>query len=193
MSDAEPRDAVVIAPRRSPAPALLERFVTVLSAVRRGVVGFSAAGGLAAALITYALLRHGWPGGAAREVLTVLALALLITPPLVLMVFWQIVGDVASLPERIRRLPLTGREHAEHLGQIVRDARGRGRSAWFHAPLLTWRLTRLTASSRDALTPYAPVLPLLSVPFLALVAAAVAGVMLEVAIAVVVAIVLLVT
>lgn len=193
MSELERRDAVVVESPRSGASVVTERAVALAGAVRRGTLKLALAAGLAAALIAYALLRHGWPAGAGRQVLTVIALAAAVAPPLVLLAFWQVVGELASLPERIRRLPLTGREHAEELGRIVRDTPGRPRRSWLYVPQLVWRLTRLTASSRDAFTPYAAVAPLLSVPFLALVAAAAAFAVVELVVAVAVAIVLLVT
>jgi hypothetical protein len=193
VSDLEPRGPVVVEPRRAPAGAAVERVVGAATLVRRGTLKVAGAGALAAALIVYALLRHGWPHGSGREVLTVLGLVAAVAPPLVLVAFWQLVGELAALPERVGRLPLTGREHADELSRVVRDARARPRGSWLHVPQLMWRLIRLTASSRDALMPYAPVLPLLSIPFLALVAASVAAVALEVCVALVLALVLLVT
>jgi hypothetical protein len=75
----------------------------------------------------------------------------------------------------------------------MRDARDPARGRWFHVPKLVWRFTRLTTSSRDLLTPYAAIVPLLSVPFLSLVAFAAAAVFIEALIAVVVLLVLLIT
>jgi hypothetical protein len=193
VTELEPRGPIVLEPQRPRGATAVERFVAVAAAVRRGTLKVALVGALAAALIGYALLRHGWPDGTGRAAVTIIVLALVVAPPVVLVAFWQLLGELASLPERVRRLPLTGREHAEELGRIVREARTRERGSWLHVPQLIWRLTRLTASSREALTPYAPVLPLLSLPFLALVAVAVAGVAVEVLAALIVALVLLVT
>nr|MDQ3822794.1 hypothetical protein [Actinomycetota bacterium] len=52
-------------------------------------------------------------------------------------------------------------------------------------PGLLWRFGRLAGSARETLTPWAPLLPLLSVPFLLASLAAFFAAVLEVAIAVV--------
>lgn len=194
MSGLERRDTAVAGPPAGGGVVAIERAVRVVGLVRRTALKLAVAAALAGGVIAYALLRHGWPNGAGRQVLTVVALAAAAVPPVVLVAFWQVVRELAGLPERLRRLPLTGREHAAELGRAVGDARRRtGRRRYSHAPRVVWRLARLTASSRDTLTPYAGVLPLLSVPFLVLVTAAAAAATAEIAVALVVALVLLVS
>jgi hypothetical protein len=145
-------------------------------------------GTAAAGVIAYALLRHGFPDRAGRVVLTVLALVVVAAPPLVLGAFWFVLGEVLELPTRVRRMPLEARQHGEELRRLVEQARGRrGARA---VPGQIWRLARLTTSSRELLSPYAPLLPLLNLPFLAAVVLSAAAVFPEATAAVIVAIVL---
>ena len=87
-------------------------------------------------------------------------------------------------------MPGEGRAHAEELGRLAREARDPRRGGFLRLPGLIWRTLRLTGSSRELLTPYAPLLPLLSVPFLGAVAFAALGVVVEVAVALLVVLVL---
>lgn len=105
-------------------------------------------------------------------------------PPLVLGAFWLAVREVAELPARLRTLPETSREHAAKLGRLAGEARSRG--SWIRVPRLLWRFGFLAASARENLTPWAPLLPLLSLPFLLATALAAAGALLEMLIAAVV-------
>jgi hypothetical protein len=188
VTGVEPRRGVVVGVARGRTD-VLGRFLSLAASLRRGVFMFALAAAAAAAVIAYALLRHGFPDRVGRAVLTILALVIVAAPPLVLGAFWFLLGELLALPDRIRRAPMESREHAEELGRIVGDARSRrGRSL----PRQIWRLARLTISSRALLTPYAPVLPLLSPPFLAAVVLSTAAVPAEVAAALVVLVVLLI-
>lgn len=185
------RRVEVVEPSRGSAFDALDRIFSLAGAVRRGTLKLALLALGAAAVLAYALLRHGFPGQPGRAVLTVIALIFVAAPPVVLGAFWFVLGELLELPERVRRLPLETRDHAEQLGRLSREARAR-RGGWA-SPGQLWRLARLTSSSRELLTPYAPVLPLLSPPFLLSVAVAALAVGLEVAIALVVLLVLLVT
>jgi hypothetical protein len=165
---------------------VLERIVPVAAAIRRGTLRLAAAAAAAGALIVYAVLHDGTQGIVAEVVVAVLAAA----PPVVLGAFWLLLRELVELPDRIRRLPGEGREHVEELGRLAREARGARQRGFARVPGTIWRLTRLTGSSRELLTPYAPLLPLFSVPFLTAVAFAAAGVFVEVAIALVALLVL---
>jgi hypothetical protein len=136
----------------------------------------------------YALLRDGFPDQAGKAALTVLALLVVAAPPVVLGAFWFVLRDVLELLDRIRRTPMDTRDHAQELGRLADEARAR-RTRWA-IPSQIWRLARLTAASRELLTPYAPVLPLLSVQFLAAVVLAAAAAVAEVVVAIVVLLVL---
>ena len=60
----------------------------------------------------------------------------------------------------------------------------------FAVPRALWRLTRIGASARETLTPYAPLLPFLSAPFLLGVALASIAALVEAAVACVLVVVL---
>jgi hypothetical protein len=127
------------------------------------------------------VLRDGFPATGEERVEAVIGLVLAAIPPVVLGAFWLAVREVAELPARIRALPQTSREQASELGQIATEARSE--RSWLRFPRLLWRFGFLAASARETLTPWAPLLPLLSVPFLLLTAAAALGAVLEAAIA----------
>jgi hypothetical protein len=137
----------------------------------------------AAAVIVLYVFRNGVPDGGEERVEAVVAVVLVALPPLVLGAFWLAVREVAELPDRLRALPETSRSQAWELGDIASEARGRG--GWLRFPRLLWRFGFLAASARETLTPWAPLLPLLSVPFLLATAAASVAAMLEMVIAVV--------
>jgi hypothetical protein len=174
---------------RARTPDVLARLLSLAASVRRGTAKLVVAGVAAAAVIGYALLRHGFPDQAGKAVLTVVALLAVAVPPLVLAAFWVVLGGLLELPERVRRLPIESRDHADELRSLAREARG-PRGGWTSLPGEIWRLTRLTASSRELLTPYAPVLPFLSLRFLAAVVGATVAVGVADAAAIVVLIVL---
>ena len=134
-------------------------------------------------MIALYVLRDGFPDGGEERLEAVIALVLAALPPLVLGAFWLAVREVAELPARLRALPETGLAQASELGRIAGEARG-GRG-WLRFPRLLWRFGFLVGSARETLTPWAPLLPLLSVPFLLATLAASAAAVVEVAIALV--------
>jgi hypothetical protein len=134
-----------------PAAARLSRIVRLVSFVALA----------AAAMIALALFREGVPEPQARALASALAALAAFVPGAILFAFHRVLAQVLALPGRLRSLPGTGREHADELARLVRSRREpRGR------PLRAWRLLALGRSSRQLLTPYAPLAPLLSVPFL---------------------------
>lgn len=170
--------------------AVLDRIVPVAAAIRRATLRFAVAGTAAGAVIVYAALRDGAPEATRGWLAAVVVVALAAASPLVLAAFWLLLGEVVELPERIRRMPGEGRSHAEALGRLAREARQPRRGGVRRLPIVIWRTLRLSSSSRELLTPYAPLLPLLSVPFLSAVAFAAIGVLIECALALLVALVL---
>ena len=133
-------------------------------------------------VIAVYLLRDGVPGGGEERLEVLVGLVLAALPPLVLGAFWLAVREVAELPARLRSLPETGLAQAAELGRIAGEARG-GRG-WLRFPRLLWRFGFLVGSARETLTPWAPLLPLLSVPFLLATLIASAAAVVEVVIAV---------
>jgi hypothetical protein len=188
MSVVEPRRGTVVGP--STTPQVLGGIRTLAIWLRRAVLKLALVGMAAALVIGYALLHDGFPTEPGPALLTVLGLALAVAPPAILTLLWFLLGELVRLPDRIRRMPMDTRQHAEELGRLVNDARTR-RGLRF-VPGQVWRFGLLTSSSKELLTPYAPLLPLFSLTFLAVVAAGAVAVFPEAAIAVVVAIALLV-
>jgi hypothetical protein len=169
---------------------VLNRIVPAAAAIRRATLRVAVVGAVAGGLIVYAALRDGAPEATRGWLAAIVVIALAAAPPLVLGTFWLLLGEVVQLPERIRRMPGETRAHAEELGRLAREARDPHRGRARRLPGLVWRTLRLTGASRELLTPYAPLLPLLSVPFLTAVAFAALGVVVEVAIALLVLVVL---
>jgi hypothetical protein len=162
---------------------LLEGLVPVARALAASARTLAVLATGAAAVIAVLLLRDGFPDGGEERLELVVALVLAAAPPLVLLAFWLAVREVAQLPARLRSLPETGREQAAELGRLASDARTRG--GWLRFPRLLWRFGFLVGSARETVTPWAPLLPLLSVPFLLLTAAASVAAVFEVLIALV--------
>jgi hypothetical protein len=144
----------------------LGRIVPLAAAVGRGVRTLGLVGLAAGAVIALVVLVRWTPGnGEDWAGLTILCV-LLAVPPAVLLAFSLVLGEVSALPDKLRSYPETTREHATKLRAIARDAQARERPAWRRLPGSTWRLATLARSARDLLAPHAPLLPLLSVPFL---------------------------
>lgn len=167
---------------------LLGRILPLAASVGRGTRRLAVVGlGAAAAIVFVVLLR--WTPGDAEDWTGLGVLAVLLAvPAAILLAFSFVLGEVVELPEKLRRTPATAREHAEELRAITRDAQARGRPAWRRLPGSTWRLATLLRSARELLAPHAPLLPLLSVPFLVatVVSAALVPVLLVVALVVLV-------
>jgi hypothetical protein len=175
------------APRRPRAPADL--VISGIGATRRWLLRLIVGASAGAAFLIYAIFRDGFPEGAAgffAIVGTVAALA----PPAILFAFWLALGELAGLPARLQRLPLDARGHGEELRAIADRARS-ARGNRFELGGVLWQLMRTSAAARETLTPYGPLLPFLSVPFLVSTGIAALAAGLEVIVACVVALVLL--
>lgn len=167
---------------------LLGRILPLAAAVGRGTRRLAVVGLGAAAAIVFVVLLRWTPGDAEDWTGLVVLAVLLAVPAAILLAFSFVLAEVVELPEKLRRTPTTAREHAEELRAITRDAQTRGRPAWRRLPGSTWRLATLLRSARELLAPHAPLLPLLSVPFLVatVVSAALVPVLLVVALVVLV-------
>jgi hypothetical protein len=160
---------------------LLERAVPALARVRRAAYRLAAIGVAATAVITWAVFRGGLPdvtGTVGRLVLCLLLLA----PPVVLVVFGLALSEVNGLPDRVRGLPAASREHLAELEQLLREAEDTRRSRTRRLRAV-WRLVRLGRSTRDVVAVYAPLVALLSWPFLLASAVAVLCVVVEAVVA----------
>jgi hypothetical protein len=151
---------------RRDAVSLLRRILPLAAAVGRGVRRLGVVGLGAAAAIALIVLVRWTPGDREDWAGFVVLCVLLVVPPAVLLALSIVLGQVVELPEKLRSYPGTTREHVAELRAIARDAQGRERPAWRRLPGSTWRLASLVRSARDLLAPHAPLLPLLSVPFL---------------------------
>jgi hypothetical protein len=174
-------------PRRAASGA--GRFLAALGFARTWTLRLAVVAALAAAFLVYAIVRNGFPEGG-KAVLAVLGIAAALAPPVVLATFYVALGELVRLPERLRRLPLDARDHGEQLRAVFERARV-ARGNRFHILRAVWDVTRTTRAARETLTPYAPLLPLVSVPFLVATALSALAAGIEVMIALVVALTLL--
>jgi hypothetical protein len=150
------RDAVSVFRRILPLAAAVSRGVRTL-----GVVGLGAVVAIGLVILVRWTPgdREGWGG-------LVVLCVLLVVPPAVLLALSLVLGQVVELPDKLRSYPGTTHEHVAELRAIAHDAQRRERPAWRRLPGSTWRLAMLVRSARDLLAPHAPLLPLMSVPFL---------------------------
>ena len=138
---------------------LLERLLPAAAAVDRFVRLASFVALASAAVITLALFRDGVPEPETRLLASVVLAALAAAPGVILFLFHRALLQLLALPARLRSLPGVGREHVDELARIVRERRER------RGVRQAWRLLALGRSSRELLTPYAPLAPLFSLPF----------------------------
>jgi hypothetical protein len=151
---------------RRDAASALGRILPLAGAVGRGVRTLGLLGLGAAVAIALVVLVRWTPGDKEGWAAFVVLCVLLAVPPAVLLAFSLVLGEVVKLPDKLRGYPGTTREHLAELRAIAHDAQARERPAWRRLPGSTWRLATLARSARDLLAPHAPLLPLLSVPFL---------------------------
>ena len=106
---------------------------------------------LATLLFVLALYDEGYRVG-----LAVVAAA----PAVVLWLFATALDEAANLPGRLRQAPSDAAELQSSLASL---SRARGRSLFGSI----WRTGRAAAGARELVTPWAPLLPLMNLPFLA--------------------------
>jgi hypothetical protein len=124
------------------------RFVRLVARVARWLAIADAA---AAVVLVLALYDEG------EDVLVVAAAAL---PAAVLFLFSFALFEAAELPDRLRNAPAQARDLRSAVDDLGRARGGR-------LPRALWRAGRQAASARDLAVPWAPLLPLISLPFLA--------------------------
>jgi hypothetical protein len=81
-------------------------------------------------------------------------------PALVLFLFSAALREAAGLPARLRGAPADAAELKRSLSELSRAKRG-------HLLRPLWRTGRAAAGASDLIRPWAPLLPLMNVPFLA--------------------------
>lgn len=116
-----------------------------LERVLRGVVRFArrlAVVGAAGVVPIALLLRRddGFDG------LDAILTAILLAPAAIVLLFAQGVRELASLPERLRKIPGEGQERLTELARIAGEARTASAKS---APFLLWRLRGTVGSLRD--------------------------------------------
>jgi hypothetical protein len=182
VSGAEPRRGVVVGAAAGTRDGA-QRLLSLAATIRRGTLKLALVGAAAAAVIVVYLLRDGFPDDAGAGLLTVVGIALALAPPLLLGSLWFVLGHLLLLPERLRAIPGGGLEQGDALRRLVAETRSRRGPGAIAVPL--WRLARVATTSRELLTPYAPLLPLASPWYLAAVAASGFAVCVEVVVALV--------
>jgi hypothetical protein len=125
--------------------------VRVVRTVARVARWLAYAAAFAAVLLVLALYDEGW-------MVSVAALAAI--PAVVLFLFSTALTEAVALPGRLRDAPADAAELRASLAQLSRARRG-----GLFRPL--WRTGRAAAGARELVTPWAPLLPLVSLPFLA--------------------------
>jgi hypothetical protein len=152
---------------------MIDRVARGVGGAGRAVRVLGLVAGAAAAVVALFLFRDGAPGDAGGWALVLLAIGLAAAPAVVLFVLAAALASLAGLPARVRATPGDARGRAAELRELseaIRAARGAGVR---RLPILLWRLTRVAGGARELLGPHAGALPLVSVPFLLLAAAAV--------------------
>jgi len=124
--------------------------VKVVRTVSRVARWLAYAAAVAAALLVIALYDEGWKVGVA---------AVAAVPAVVLFLFSIALAEAAALPDRLRNAPGDAAELQASLAQLARARRG-----GVLRPL--WRTGRAAAGARELITPWAPLLPLVNLPFL---------------------------
>jgi hypothetical protein len=147
---------------------------TVVAAFPRAVLRLALLASAAALVIAYALYQDGLTGPDA------VAIALLLAPPIVLWMLWAALRELVGLPERLRRLPQTAREHGDEVRRLAQELRTPGKRL-LRLPVTLWRLR----GAGELVRPHAAVLPFLSVAFMAAAALASVAALVEIAIALV--------
>ena len=122
----------------------------VVRTVSRVARWLSYAAAFAAALLVLALYDEG-----SKLAVAVIA----VVPAVVLFLFSKALAEAAALPDRLRNAPADASELRASLAQL-----SRARRSGVLRPL--WRTGRAAAGARELVTPWAPLLPLVNVPFL---------------------------
>lgn len=138
----------------------------VVAAAARAVRLYAFVLGAAAVLIFAATIDDGRPDRTEDWIPNLFVGALAAVPPVLLFVFSTALAALAGLPERLRSTPGELRGHTGEAQRLVGEIAAWRALGFVGVVLLPFRLLRLGGGARETLTPYAPVLPLVSPPFL---------------------------
>lgn len=129
--------------------------LAIVAAITRGLTILAVWAGVAVGAAWLAWLAASPPSGAQAWIGRAVALALLLAPSAVLLLFVQGLREALEIPERARELPteLRGRT-AELRERSRRSSSARGLVGTLAS---LFQLGRLVLGSRDVLTPYATV------------------------------------
>ena len=170
---------------------LLERITPLAARAARLAAGLVVLSLLATLVVAVAVA--GWlaPREEADWLLLALIAGAMLFPAGVLGLMWLTLRELVELPAKLLGLPGTTAQTRDRLGRVVAGLR-RGRRGVRGGARSLWGLGGLLLSARDWLEIYAPIVQIVSLPFLLLVALATIAVVAEVALAVGVGVVLLV-
>jgi hypothetical protein len=135
--------------------------VKVVAVAARTFRLYAIALAVAAALILAAFVDDGRPDDDGEWLGLAVIAAVVAAPAVLVFLFATALTSLASFPERVRSAPGDLRGHGVEAQRLF------GRRGFGSLLLLPFRLLRLGAGTRETLMPYAPLLPLVSVPFLA--------------------------
>jgi hypothetical protein len=155
-----------------PAAAALARARSAARGAGRLALRAAVVAAVSATVLTWALFSDGVPDETAETVARAVVAAALFSPAAVLVLFWRACVEALEVPQRVRSLPGTAAGRAVDLGRVLRDRQA-------HPARRAWRVLRLTSAARELLGVHAPLLVLVSPPFLLATAAALAAAALE--------------
>lgn len=155
------------------------RLARIAAGAARVVRTYALVAAAAAAVIAIYLFRDGVPEETDETVLRAIFALAAFVPPAILLLFAFGLKALAELPAKIRGIPGEAGERVDELTRALGDARGT-RGGLRGMPRLLWRLSRLSASSRELLTPYASVVPLFRLASIGVAGAAAAIAALEI-------------
>jgi hypothetical protein len=152
---------------------VLERAVPIARGIQLTVRVYAALVALAAVTIAVILVVDDVPGTWYTWLGWVFVVGLVAGPPVILLFFASLLGEVLKLPEKLRALPDVGPAHARELGDLVRQAHAHGATVRLRTlPRDLWRLGRLVLELRDDIPTTSVALAVVRVPLLIAVALA---------------------
>ena len=147
-----------------PLARTLERLLPPAAFVARTVRNLAIAALVSGLVLDVQLFREQGLGETTAETVgRLLVAAAILAPGVVLVLFHRALREVLDLPRRLRALPGEGRRRAGELGELVAPEQGARRPGKLRR---AWGLLALSHATRELLTPYAPLVALLSPAFL---------------------------